>query len=159
MCLPSCSSDMWTCALPSFAVRDLGRRGRRPLRGVRCGFAEKESRSKAVPRGLSRAPAPTMKRRKPSVGRIAPAPAFGLLRTVRGGGRKRPALRQMVTRCEFAEIRVIIGMYRRDVEDAVPYDGEVGTVRGRRGAARDGSRHCAGCRGRQPLRSTIQNRT
>ena len=31
------------------------------------------------------------------------APACEILHSVRGGGRKRPALRQMITSCEFAE--------------------------------------------------------
>ena len=40
----------------------------------------------------------------PTYGR-ASAPAFGILLPVKGGGRKRPALRQMISNCEFAETR------------------------------------------------------
>ena len=100
------------------------------------------------------APAPTAESRNFAAGRGGcEAPDCGILLTVKGGGRKRPALRQKIfTYCEFAEIRAIISMYRRDVEDAVPYDGEVGAVRVCRGLAVSSDGCCAARCGQRALR-------
>ena len=56
---------------------------------------------------------------KSAVGRVASAPACEILLPV-SGGRKRPALRQMITTCEFAEIHPFVQPVLRRRPKAAP---------------------------------------